>query len=548
MGADVVPTSCDYLVIGGGAAGCVVASRLSEDERFSVVLVESGGENRGLLTRIPSTGFLASVDPRTNWNFETEPVQALGGRRLQWNQGHVLGGSSSINGMLYMRGHSREYDQWRQMGCIGWSFDDVLPFFKRAERNERGESRWHGASGPIGVRPSRLSLPICDAFLGAMADAGYPVVEDINTDVVDGFGRLDVNVAGGRRVSTANAYIDPVRHRPNLTVLSGARACRILFEGRRASAVELIMASGRQVIPVRGEVILSGGSVNSPQLLMLSGIGPATELAGFGIPVVADRPSVGRNLHNHPAFSLQYALSSPLSAYSYIHPLRALGAGLRYAATRGGPFAESYIATGGVLRTDPALDVPDIMVVMIPALTQRGGVGATLRELLPRRHGFVVAVSAGRPTSRGSIALRSPDPMAHPVIRPNYFSDPGDLDTLTAGVRILRAAMQGPRMRPHIEEDVQPGPIPNDPEAVAAAIREKGGTFWHAAGTCRMGGDPDSVVDPELRVRGVDGLRVADASIMPTPLNASTHAPTIMIGEKAAALIRASRSGAVRAA
>jgi len=530
--------SCDYLVVGAGAAGCVVAGRLSEDRDRKVVLLEAGPRRHGLLAHVPASGFLTTAAARTNWNFQTEPVPALGGRTLQWNQGKVLGGSSAINGMLYMRGHSREYDQWSQMGCTGWSFEDVLPYFRKAERSARGASRWHGDAGPLPVRPSRIDLPICREFLGAMSDAGYPTVDDINTDIVDGFGHIDVNVDRGRRVSTADAYIVPAASRPNLEVVTDARVVRLRVEAGRLTAVDYRDRAGVHTVHVDGEAILCGGAINSPQLLLSSGIGPADELRRLGIAVVLDQPGVGRNLHNHPAYTLQYALAAPLSAYRYLNPLNALSAGLRYALTRSGPFAESYAATGGVFRTEPSLEVPDIFAVMIPALTFRGGVGARLRDLLPQRHGFVVAVTGGRPASRGSITLRSADPEHDPVIQPNCFAVGDDLETLAKGVKIVRDAMRGARMRRLIADELQPREIANDMETLRRAIRQNGGTLWHPAGTCRMGVGPDAVVDPRLCLNGITGLRVADASVMPHPLTASTHAPVIMIGEMAAAMIR----------
>ncbi len=529
--------SCDYLVVGAGAAGSVLASRLSEDSSKRVVLLEAGPRRRSLLSRVPGLGFLASVSARTNWNFETEPVPELRGRSLRWNQGKTLGGSSSINGMAYTRGHSREYDHWSQMGCTGWSFDGVLPYFKKSESNSRGASHWHGDSGPLTVRPSQVELPICEEFLGTMSEAGYPIVDDINTDVADGFCRMDVNIGGGRRMSAADAFLKPAASRPNLKILTDARAQKICIKDGRATAVEYRDASGLHTIDVKREIVISSGAVNSPQLLMLSGIGPADELRSLGIDVVLDRAAVGRNLHNHPAFVLQYALAKPISAYSLLSPVQGIKSALRYLLWKEGPFAESYVATGGIFRTNPDLEVADIIVVMIPALTFRGGVGAKLRDLLPQRHGFVVAISNGRPTSRGSITLASSDPNRDPVIRPNYFSHPNDLDTLAKGVQAVREALKGKRMHGLISEEVQPSNLGNDLEALRNAIRDNGGTFWHPGGTCRMGSDPEAVVDARLRVNGIAGLRVADNSIMPTPLNACTHAPALMIGEKAAAII-----------
>src|SRR6516164_9723091 len=381
----------DYVVVGAGAAGCVIAGRLSQilpDAR--IALIEAGGERLGLTTKIPGTAFIASTFPRRNWNFQTEPVPALNGRRLSWFQGRILGGSSSINGMLYLHGHSLEYNQWAQLGCHGWSFDQVLPYFKKAETNTRGANDWHGDSGPITVKPSRVDLPICEAFLAAAGEAGFSVVDDLNADIAEGFGRFDTNIANGRRASTAVAYVEPARRRGNLELLSEAIAARIVIEGSRARGVEIIRNGVRVTIWAEREIILCGGTVNSPQLLMLSGIGPADHLSRFEIPIVVDAPEVGRNLQNHPSYALRFACSQPVTAYKYMNPRAALGIGLRYALSRGGSLGESYVATGGYMRSDPALAVSDTIVVMAPALITRGGVGWRLADLFPERHGFTV--------------------------------------------------------------------------------------------------------------------------------------------------------------
>ena len=439
--------------------------------------------------------------------------------------------------MLYLRGHSLEYDQWAQRGCHGWSFDHVLPYFKKAETNTRGANEWHGDRGPITVKPSRIDLPICDAFLAAAQDAGFPLVDDLNADVVEGFGRIDTNIANGRRASTAVTYVQPARRHGNLDLLSQTLAARIVIEGGRACGVEIVRDGVREMIRAAREVILCGGAVNSPQLLMLSGIGPADHLSQLGIPVVVDMPQVGRNLANHPCYSLRYACSQPVTAYKYLSPRAALGIGLRYALLRGGALGESYIATGGYMRSDPALAVSDTIVVMAPALVTRGGVGWRLGDLFPERHGFTIMVGAGRPLSRGHILLRSSDPTAHPRIFPEYFSEPEDLRALARSVRHMREMMRGPAIRDLIEAELVPGSIANEQAAIEEDIRARAATFFHPSGTCRMGSDPIAVVDPRLRVNGIEGLRVADASIMPAALNACTHAPTIMIGEKAAAMI-----------
>ena len=528
----------DYVVIGAGAAGCVVAGRLSQTmPEARVALIEAGGARLELTTKVPGTAFIASTSARRNWNFETEPVPALNGRKLSWFQGRILGGSGSINGMLYLRGHSLEYDQWAQLGCHGWSFEHVLPYFKKAETNTRGANEWHGDSGPITVKPSRLELPICEAFLAAAGEAGFPLVDDLNADTAEGFGRIDTNIANGRRASTAVAYVQPARRRGNLELLSDTIAARIVIEGNRARGVEIVKNGLRETIWAEREIILCGGTVNSPQLLMLSGIGPADHLSHLDIPVVVDAPEIGRNLQNHPSYALRFACSQPVTAYKYLNPWAALGIGLRYAITHRGSLAESYVATGGYMRSDPALAVSDTIVVMIPALVARGGVGFRLADLFPERHGFTVMVGSGRPFSRGHILLRSSDPTAHPRIFPEYFSEPEDLRALARSVRRMRDMMRGPSIRGLIEAELTPGPIANEQTAIEEDIRARAATFFHPSGTCRMGSDPTAVVDPRLRVFGLQGLRVADASIMPAALNACTHAPTIMIGEKAAAMI-----------
>jgi choline dehydrogenase-like flavoprotein len=528
----------DYVVIGAGAAGCVVAGRLSQTmPEARVALIEAGGTRLGLTTKVPGTAFIASTSARSNWNFETEAVPALNGRKLSWFQGRILGGSGSINGMLYLRGHSLEYDQWAQLGCHGWSFEHVLPYFKKAETNTRGANEWHGDTGPITVKQSRLELPICEAFLAAAGEAGFPLVDDLNADTVEGFGRIDTNIANGRRASTAVAYVHPARRRGNLELLSDTIAARLVIEGNRVRGVEIVKNRLRETIWAEREIILCGGTVNSPQLLMLSGIGPADHLAHLDIPVVVDAPEVGRNLQNHPSYALRFACSQPVTAYKYLNPRAALGIGLRYAITHRGSLAESYVATGGYMRSDPALAVSDTIVVMIPALVARGGVGFRLGDLFPERHGFTVMVGSGRPLSRGHILLRSSDPAAHPRIFPEYFSEPEDLRALARSVRRMRDMMREPAIRDLIETELAPGPIANDQAAIEEDIRARAATYFHPSGTCRMGSDPTAVVDPRLRVIGLDGLRVADASIMPAALNACTHAPTVMIGEKAAAII-----------
>ncbi len=524
---------CDYLVVGAGAAGCVVAARLSEDPAARVVLLEAGPAKRGLMTRIPATAFLASIAARTNWAFVGEPEPALNGRQLQLNQGRIVGGSSSINGMLWLRGHGRDYDHWRQLGCSGWGGDGVLPFFKKAEHSDRGASDWHGGDGPVWIKRAKLQLPVCDLFLEAARDAGFPIVDDSNAGAREGFGRMDVNIRDGQRYSSASAYLDPARGRPNLTVIAEAQATQVLVEQGRAVGVR---HAGGEVRAAR-EVILCCGGLTTPQLLLLSGIGPADELQALGIKPLLDVPGVGRNLHNHPSLALTYLLKEPISAYRYLSPLRAAGAGLRYLAGRRGPLGESYVATGGVFASDPAIEVADAMVVMLPALIKRGTVGARVSDVIDRRHGFTVLASLARQQSRGRVTLRSADPLAPPRILHDYYSAPADMPAMVRIVQRLREALRTPAAAARIAAELSLPTPANDAATVEAEIRAKGSSFYHYGGTCRMGGDPAAVVDPRLRFNGIAGLRVADASIAPAPLNASMHAPSIMIGEKAAAMI-----------
>ncbi len=530
--------TCDYVVIGAGAAGCVVAARLSEDPACRVTLLEAGGDDGHLALRIPAFALIASTLPQHNWYFETEPVPALNERRLRWSQGKGLGGSSSINGMIFMRGHSAEYDRWARDGCPGWAYDDVLPYYRKAERNARGASALHGGNGPVPVRPANLRLPVCEAFLGAAAEAGIPRVADINDELVEGFGYHDVNIERGRRMSMAVAYLDPALKRKNLTVLRNAPARRILIENGRATGVEY--GAGRSVATIRAEreVILCASSVNSPQLLMLSGIGPAGHLREHGIAVEVDAPEVGQNLQNHAAYRLRYSCSQPVTAFSYLNPARAATAIAQYAFAGTGPLGESFVPAGGIFRSDPAQPESDMIVVAAPVLTRRGGLNARLADMLPSEHGMTIGAIFGRPQSRGQIRLRSADPGEAPAIFPNYFAEPSDMRRMVNGVQRLREVMRQPSIRAMIKAEEQPGAAAVDDRTLEDDVRAKVETSYHPNGTCRMGSDEGAVVDPQLRVRHVAGLRVADISVIPTALCACTHGPAIMIGEKAADLIK----------
>lgn len=535
----------DYIVVGAGAAGCIVAARLSEDSGAQVLLIEAGSSDNSLLIKIPLLTFMASATPDRNWSFETEPIPALHNRRQVWNQGRVVGGSSSINGMIYLRGHPSEYDAW---GCEGWTFRELLPLYKRLESSSRGESEWHGGHGPMAIRPSNLDPPICGAFLEAARAAGYPLIDDINAGESEGFYRYDCNIDGGVRASAARAYLRPARGRENLTIIENTVVLRVLFQGARAIGVETLCNGVRQSIFTDGEVILCGGALNSPTLLLASGIGPADHLREVGVNVVLNAPEVGGNLQNHVAYFLPYYCTAPVTAYRYMSPMAGLGALVDYAFSRTGPLAESFASIGGNIRSDPDADFADMIIGLLPSLMQRAS-GSTLHwwDLLPKEHGCTVLVGLGRPYSRGKIRLRSNKPGDTPCIYPDYFSDERDMAAVKNAVVQMRRLMRMDEIARYIDSSRGAACQPNDPQAIEESIRATAGTFSHPNGTCRMGPDARAVVDTRLRVNGVEGLRVADNSIIPRALNAFVHAPALLIGEKASAMIREERSGACKA-
>ncbi len=531
----------DYLVIGAGSAGCILAARLSEDPGMRVWLGEAGGPDRDPLLGVPGLLFRTSTSPRFNWSYMTEPEPGLGGRRLFWAQGRVLGGSSTINGMIYIRGHPREYDLWRQDGCEGWGWDDVLPHFRATERNERGAGPYHGGDGPLPVTRGDPRLPICELFLGAMRRAGHSILDDFNGGSMDGFGHYDRTIGAGTRQSVATSFLRPAAGRRNLTVETHATVLRVIVEHGRARGIELSRNGALQRLYAEREIILCGGAINSAKLLMLSGIGPAAHLRAHGITIVQDAPGVGGNLQNHLCYRMQYACSAPVTAYRYMHPVRGAVACLDYALRRRGILSQTTVATGGFLRTEPGLEMPDAQVQLGIGLI--GNVGASAWQRLPRREGFTLVVNQGRPHSRGTVRLRSPDPAAPPVIAPRYLHDRRDLALLMRAARQMRDLMRDGELRRVISKELAPGAAADSDAGLEADIRARASNAFHPVGTCRMGGDAESVVDPKLRLRGIAGLRVADASIMPTLINGNTNAAAMMIGEKAAAMLREAARG-----
>ncbi len=535
-----LPEKCDYLIVGSGAAGAIVAARLSENPDASVILLEAGGKNNSLLLRVPGLGFAAANHPKYNWGFEAEPSPAMDNRKLIWLQGRVLGGSSSINGMIYTRGHSREYDIWRQMGCEGWGSNDVLPYFKRLESFEDSNSRELGKEGPVSIRKAKPDLEICDAFLQAARDEGYPILSDMNSDVTEGFGFYDINAGAGRRMSAATSYLEPISKRRNLMVIPHAQVVKVLIENNSANGVEFFWKGKPRQLFAEKEIVLSSGAIKTPQLLMLSGIGPENELEKFGIKVKLNSPKVGKTLQNHVCYRPQYLCSAPISSSKHLQPLNILKAGMKYVFDKSGPLAETYAVAGGFLKTDKTLEVPDAQVVLLSALgpTKTGGAGYKIRDLLPDEHGFGLTVYQGSPRSRGSVTLRSPDPFDQPLITSGYFSDPYDMEVLKTAVKKMRKMMKQPAISQFIKKELAPGEDIEDEKSLEKEIRRNGATAYHQCASCAMGPEDDSVLNEKLQVRGIDKLRIADASVMPRIPNAALHAPSMMIGEKAAALIK----------
>ena len=523
----------DIVVVGGGAAGCVLAARLSDDPHCRVALVEAGERSRSLLLRVPGLGAFAPRVARHVWNHPAEPEPGLDGREPRLISGRGLGGGSSVNGMVCTRGHSSNYDAWAALGAEGWAFADVLPWFRRAETHARGASPWHGGDGPLQVRPSRPASELPARFLDAAAEAGFAVVDDLNADAVDAFGLTDVTIGpDGLRSSTRSAYLEPAARRPNLVVLAGRCALSVVTEAGRAIGVEVAEGGQRRLLRATREVVLAAGGLRTPQLLMLSGIGSADRLRALGLPVAADLPEVGRNLQNHPSFPMRFRGLAPLSLARHATPAGAIEAAFRYAATRGGVLAEGIFAAAGFVRTDGALQAPDAQIVMSPVLLPPDGAG--MLGLLPRQHGMTLVVQQGTPFSRGSVTLHSANPLAPACIRTGAYGDPRDIAVMRSAIAIAEDIMARRPLAGLVRE--QPlGDAPTETQ-----IRRLSGTAYHYCGTCRAGRDAQAVVDPALRVNGVGGLRVADASVMPLIPNAALHAPTVMVAERAAALIAAS--------
>jgi choline dehydrogenase len=522
----------DFVVVGAGSAGCAVAARFSEDPATRVVLLEAGGEDKNRWIHIPLGFGKTFADPAVNWCYETEPDPGAADRRVFWPRGKVLGGSSSINGMVYIRGQAEDFDHWRQLGNTGWSFDDVLPYFKRAEHQVRGADSFHGTGGPLCVSDV-VRHPICEAFIAATSELGFARNDDFNGASQDGAGYHQTTTRNGKRCSTAVGYLRPAMHRPNLRVVTSALTEKIRFEGRRATGVSFRRDGRLCTASAAREVILCGGAVNSPQLLMLSGIGPQQHLAGFGLPVVHDLPGVGQSLQDHYSVPIKLKSCLPVTVNDVmLSNTRKLKAGLEYYMFHRGPLSMISSPAALFARTRPELASPDIKISISPFSAERPQDG------LHRFSGFTSIAYQLRPESRGEIKLKSPDPFDAPAVHPNYLTTQADQRTIIAGLKLIRQILANPHMQHFIASEFQPGPEVDSDEQLLDYARRRGGTIYHPTSTCKMGSDPLAVVDAELRVHGIGGLRVADASIMPTVVSGNTNAATIMIGEKLAHMVR----------
>jgi choline dehydrogenase len=523
----------DFIVVGAGSAGCVMAARLTEDPATRVVLLEAGGQDDNRWIHIPLGFGKTFADPSVNWCYETEPDPGANGRRIFWPRGKVLGGSSSINGMVYIRGQHEDFDLWRQMGCAGWSATDVLPYFKRAEHQVRGPDPWHSTGGPLVVSDVADKHEIPEAFIRACNDLGYPTNPDFNGASQDGVGYHQTTTTNGKRCSTAKGYLHPVMDRPNLRVITGALAQRITFAGRRATGIDFVQENLPHTVRARREVILCGGAINSPQLLLLSGVGPQEQLAAHGIELVKHSPGVGQAMQDHYSAPIKLKCRYPITVNDVMQSnLKKLRTGLEYYLLRRGPMAAISAQVALFARTRPELVTPDIKMSISIFSADRPQDG------LHPWSGFTIIVYQLRPESRGEIRLKSANPQDPPAMIPNYLATETDRRTITDGLMLGRRILATPHMQHYLAEEFLPGPaVVNDAQMLEHA-RNCGGTVFHPTSTCKMGIDTMAVVDPELRVIGIDALRVVDASVMPTVVSGNTNAATIMIAEKAADLVR----------
>lgn len=522
----------DYIIVGAGSAGCVLANRLSESGRHRVLLLEAGGADTNIWIHIPLGYGKLFVDPKVNWLYQSTPQPHLDNRRIGQPRGKVLGGSSSINGLIYIRGQRQDFDHWRQCGASGWAYDDVLPYFIKAEDQARGADAFHGAGGPLKVSDQSEPHPLCDAFIEAAVEAGHPLNPDFNGPTQEGAGYYQTTSYKGVRVSAAVAYLNPAKRRPNLRIVTGAHVTRLRVDNRRITGVEWRAGAEMFCAQSHGELILSAGAIASPHIMQISGLGPAPLLRDRGVAPLVDLPGVGENLQDHMQVRIVYRATRPITFNDDMNnPLRTLLIGARYGLQRKGPLTVSAGYAGGFFKTDQRLASPDIQIHFINFSTTKMG------DKLHPYSGFTASSCQLRPESRGSVRLVSPDPFTAPAIDPNYLATEGDRRANIEGLRLIRNIMSQKAIRPLVKAEEEPGEAIASDEALGSYCRARGASLYHPTCTARMGDDPAAVVDARCRVRGVDGLRVVDGSVMPSVVSGNSHAAIVMIGEKASAMI-----------